>query len=791
MNPDGRRNDKTTLSGLFFLSISVLALEIAWTRILSVTLWYHFAFMVLSTALFGLGFAGVVLSLRRQAERVSPKLITWLALATPVSYVLGYILFDLIPYEPFSLGKDAMQWLYLPLSYLSVTLPFFFSGLTVAALLTRYAANVHKLYFFDLAGAGFGCILVVLALPLLGGPGTIFASAALASIAALLLSWNMRSRYKVLAMGLFVVLAASSLFAENILPVRISSNKVTGGGMPVQKLIRDKRFHRYSAWNTLSRIDVIEFRDQWRRVHRSILIDGGTAVTRLAHPTAPIADLGPTGDDESFFVKLKKNPKVLIVGSGGGREVLLALRNGAESVTAVEINPAINHVVMDKMSDFTGRLYDDPRVHAYTDEARSFIERTRKKFDLIQCPHTISNAAMASGSLSLAENYLLTVEAFNSYLDHLKPGGILLITRPEAQIPRLFVTARSVLGRIGIKNCRDKVMAWRRPARHTSFYAGFAMCKDGFSSGMSRDFLEVLARQGMEPLYVPGSGKNKSYYRKLLTANDPTKVKVPFKVLLSPATDDKPFFNRRTALGDIGLKDLSLLFSQGHGGRMALEDAPIAEASLVVLLLETTAIGLLLILLPLAVFRRRAMDGKRRLKTLAAFAGLGLAYMVVEVGLIQRLTLFLGEPMVVFAAVLGGLLISSGIGSFVSGNYSGRLKARWTAAAAGSMALVTAFSAPYLVNATLALPEIARIMIAIAFIFPVGFFMGMTFPILISNIEKSYPERVPWAYGMNGFASVVGSESAVLLGMLWGYTAVLLCGVAAYFLVALIGDLDR
>ena len=787
--PDSPRPPRSVFYGLLMLAAATLLLEVSLTRILSVTLWYHFAFMVISTALFGLGFAGVVLSLRRQAQTVSARLVAFGALSTPLAFIIGYGLFMLVPFEPFSLGSRPVQWLFLPLAYLAVTLPFFCSGVTIAALLTRYAAAVHRLYLFDLVGAGLGSLVVVALLPLLGGSGVVFASAALAALAAALLVKELGSKWSLGAAGLAVVLLACMPFAEKLIPVRISSNKITGGGMPVSEVLADERFNLFTAWNTLSRVDVIEFKDPRGNVHRTVLIDAGTAVTRMAHPPGPLDSLGPTVGEESYFVRLFEGPRVLVVGSGGGREVLLALRNGAKKITAVEINPTINDLVMEHMADFVGNLYAHPKVEAVTDEARSFLRRSDQDYQLIYCPHTISNSALSSGSLSLAENHLMTFEAFEDYLDHLSEDGVLVITRPEAHLPRLFSTSRAVFDERKLAGLQQRVLAWRRPQPKRpgpgrSFVAGFALRRQPFSAEEVQSFAEILKSRGLEPLYLPGAASPDPYLR-LLTDADYLDVPVPFAAILEPATDNRPFFNRRVPFSQIGFSDLAGVFSPEQDGRWALEDRPVAEAALLVLLLETLVMAILFIVLPLFIFRRRALAGAFRLRTLLAFACLGLAYIVVEVGFIQRFTLYLGRPVLVFSTVLGTLLVCSGLGSAFSRRFKDSRAPLYACLLAALVSVVCAFLAPLLVGLTLAWPAWLRVLLAVVILIPPGFVMGMPFPLLVRRLEATYPERIPWAWGVNGFASVVGSIGAVILGMTAGYTFVLIFGVLCYLLAAL------
>ncbi len=530
---------------------------------------------------------------------------------------------------------------------------------------------------------------------------------------------------------------------------------------------------------------MIEFKDRNGALYRNVLIDGGTALTRLVHLERPISDLKPADDEESFFLRLFPSPQVLVVGSGGGREVLLALRSKASAVTAVEINPAINKLVTEQMADFTGHVYDDPRVKVYTDEARSFLRRSPDKYDVIHCPHTISNAAMTSGSLSLAENYLLTLEAFVDYLEHLSDKGVVLITRPEAHLPRLFSTVREAWKGPAWSGMASCVMAWRRPSSDLSFYAGAAFRRVPFTPSEIQNFSLLLDRAGLEPLYLPGKVM-KEPYQSLAQGIEINAVPLPFAAILAPATDDRPFFNRRVSFSQIRWSDLRDVFSSGPKGRLALEERPVAEAALLVLLVESIGLALLFIVMPVMMFQRRPMEKERQSWILIAFFFLGLAYIVVEVGLIQRLTLYLGRPAVVFATVLGTLLISSGMGSAFSRRLSGKGAAACVAAlSAGLIVFFVSRVLPPILQETLAWSQELRVMLVIFFLALPGLVMGMPFPLLIHQLNKRHSEQIPWAMGINGFASVIGSIGAVVLGMISGWAFTLFVGVSCYLLAAL------
>jgi hypothetical protein len=436
------------------------------------------------------------------------------------------------------------------------------------------------------------------------------------------------------------------------------------------------------------------------------------------------------------------------------------------------------------MADYTGHLYQHPRVELFTDEARSFLRRSDQRWQVIYYPHTISNAAMSSGSLSLSENYLLTVEAFRDAASRLAPDGVIVMTRPEAQMPRLFTTLRASL-EPSLGSLAPRLLAWRQRGAHgPSFYAGVAVRAQPFTADEIDRFARVLAAHGLEPLYLPSDSRSLAPYPALLTAADPYSVVLETPALLEPATDDKPFFNRRVALSSLSLADLTSVFSRGAGARFALEDRPVAEAALLALLLQTAVLAILFILAPLFLLRKRNVDGRGRARTLAAFGALGLGYIVIEVGLIQRFTLFLGSPVIVFSTVLATLLTASGAGAGFARRYRSSNAPFRACLAAAAAALATWLIGPRVVAIGLAWPTGMRVVAAVLMLAPAGFVMGMPFPLLVRRLEATHPERISWAWGVNGFASVVGSIAAVVLGMTAGYSAVLAAGFACYLAAA-------
>jgi hypothetical protein len=773
--------------GIFLLALGTLLLELALTRVLSVALWYHFGFLVISTALLGFGASGVALAMWTSLRERAPldRAVAALSLAFGIVTLASFWLLQRIPFDPFSLYTDRRQLLFMPLYYVIIAAPFFCSGLAIALLLSRASADVNRLYAFDLLGAGAGCVAITFVMPAVGGSGAVAVAAAVAFLAAVVFGARQAPRIAVAS----AVCAGAALIvardADRVLPIAITPNKRAPNEKPL-----------YTAWNTMSRIDVYQFQK-----HRLLLFDAGTAATSMddlsSGVRAYLAQPEDTTDFDSGLAYVGKvRPRVLIIGSGAGGEVLDALRYGASSITAVEVNPIVTDVVTHRMRDYWGGLFEQPEVRIVTDEGRSFVRRSREQYDAIISEHTISNAAIASGALSLAENYVLTREAFEDYLDHLSADGVIFFTRPEAQIPRLVATAREIFARRGLGDPASHVYAFRQtdePGR-LSFVAGFVLKKSALTAP---EVQEIGRRLGVTPdgsggrrtqiLYSPFAPRASTIYDSLLTAPDITRVYAGSPVELEPATDDRPFFNQHARWGSLGLGAIRDVLSQRRMGRMALEDRPVAEVTLILLLAQSVVIAAVLILLPLARFGREGLAVPDRWRYLTYFAALGLGFILAEIALLQRFVLFLGQPIYSFAIILGSLLIFTGVGSALAGRITSppRRALAWVLPVVIAVLLATAIVTPAVFRMALGLPFFARAVVAVALVAPLGVALGAPFPTGLRIAAHDATAIVAWAWGVNGFFTVIGSVAAMILGMAFGFTTVIVLAGACY-VIALI-----
>jgi predicted membrane-bound spermidine synthase len=693
-----------------------------------------------------------------------------------------------VPFDPFSLLADRRQIAFMPLYYIIISVPFFFSGLALALLFTRGTRQVNRLYAFDLFGAGMGCAALAVVMPAFGGSGSVVVAAALGLLAAAVFAINKARKLAGVCLMLCVVVFALASFADRALPIAVTPNKQRPLAPPI-----------YTAWNTFSRIDVYNTPRA-----RLFLFDAGTAVTGMRDLRSGVREYlsrnAMDADYESGIAYVgKQRPNILIIGSGGGDQVLDALHYGAREITAVEINPIINDVVSRRMNDYWGGLFSQPEVRLVTEEGRSYVRRSREQYDAIISVHTISNAAIASGALALAENYVLTREAFEDYLDHLTPDGVIYFTRPEAQIARLFATARELLAARGISDPAMHLYAYHIPSgpqplqrsgtSRLSFSAGLLLKKSPFTPDELRRIEKILgvgraSSNAPEVLYSPLEPHAGSIYHTLVTAPDLRAVYRAQAAQLEPATDDRPFFNQHTRWSSINLNTLRDIFTQQGQGRMALEDLPIVEVTLLILLAQTMLIAAAFILLPLARFSRGGLHAPNRWRFLLYFASLGLGFILIEIALISRFTLFLGQPVYTFAIVLASLLIFTGTGAYLAERFRSqpRRALLWIVPLIVLTLIATAFVMPVLFSAALGLTLLWRVAVAVVLLAPLGMLLGMPFPTGLRIVSEEASALVPWSWGVNGFFTVIGTVTALIVGMSFGFKTVLLVGALCYLI---------
>jgi SAM-dependent methyltransferase len=767
---------RSAYAALFLLSAGALLFQVTFVRIFSAAIWYHFAFLVVSVSLFGIGASGVALALwgggagrsdetggaahETEPSEVAAREAGMLGLAPllfAITAIGAYLGVRATPFSPFRILQDPAQAGWFLLLDLLLAVPFFFFGLTVALVLRAWPHRAGRLYAFDLVGAAAGVLLLFFALPALGARGAIALSAVFGALAAVLLAGPGRMRMVSAVAGLAML---PLVVWPGLLPdVRLDASKpvTSEAAQPGAKLA-------FTRWSPLARIDVVEKPG----APPMIFLDAGAATPVTAWRDAGVA----IGDVSSLAPALRRGGRVAVIGSGGGVDVQNALVLGASHVTAIEINPVILELVTGRYREAAGNVFTDPRVEVVRDEGRNFIARRDARYDVIQSTLIDTWAASASGAYSLSENYLYTVEAIGSFLDHLTPEGLLSITRWYYEAPRLASLVREALVRRGVEHPERHVMVIEQRLRST-----MVVKREPFTAEESAVLAEFA---GLAPdrlvQHDPSAPSDSNFFGAFLGARDPRSFYRATDFALHPVSDDSPFFFQMTRWSRLSPDVLA-----GFTGRGVLEPLALPVAQIV--LIAALAIALLLSAVLLATpLLARAVPREGRWRWLAYFAALGVAYIVVEVVLMQRLALLLGHPTYSVTLTLFAILLFSGLGA----TWVDRLEApaaslaRPLLLALMAALLFTAFALPRLVPLWLPLGLPVRVALALAVIAPAAFVMGMPFPLAIRALGRGHPGHIAWGWAANGCGSVVGSVLAVLGAMLTGFTAVLVGAALVY-----------
>jgi hypothetical protein len=753
------------------LTASVLILELALTRLFSALLHYHFAFLAISLALFGSASSGVFIYVvgYRHFEGAPYR---WMRAACLAAGLSVWLLVGLALGGLFGVGKSP-GLLDLSVLYAAAALPFFWSGCAVTLAIAHFREDIGRLYLFDLAGGAAGCLLLVPALDVLGGINTLLLSAALAGIAAVMFAAGGAEGRRTLG---FTALGAGCLAAGLLWNVGTGRLDVHAAkGVEETKLL-------FSKWNSFSRVTV-QGDLEARHVRITIDADAATDITKHAGEAQRHQIL--RGRIEALVYHLRPEGRALIVGAGGGDDVMLARQNGPRSITAVEVNPIIAHDIMGRepFLTYSGRIFEQPGVELVVDEGRSFIRRSAERYDVIQGTMVDTWAATAGGALALTENYLYTVEAFRDYVDHLTDDGVLSMTRwyfePPDQVLRLVSIARALMSERGMERPDWHVILIKDTREsHQRAPATFLLKRSSFTRPEVEAIERVARENELEVLYTPLTRPPNDFTR-LLESPDPKAVLDTLQSDVTPTTDDSPFF-----FHSVRVRDLPRLLT----GAGEWRKTNLGTFLLVALSALSVVVVALFVLGPLALTKSGALAGRGRLPAVGYFACLGLGFIMVEVALVQKLVLLLGHPVYSLTVVLFSVLTFSAIGSGLSARLAPKPLSRLRAVLAALVVLVVvyAFGLSRLIEASVHLPRGARILVAIALIAPTGVLMGIPMPAGVRGLARRAPDLIPWAWGVNGATSVTGSVLALVVALLGGFTATFLLGAMAYAAAAML-----
>ncbi len=809
--------------GLMLTALVILVSQIALTRVMSVIANYHSAFMILSVVMLGMASSAIAVFLgtKRKERQVTIADSVNAAYKSAVATLLTLACFILIVARDWGAGAQPFQLLFAAVLFFSW---FFYSGYVVVLVLSHYAADVARLYWFDLMGAAAGCLVVTLLLNHFNALSVLLLGAVGMAFSGLLLSLshgNQKSRRigGLLCLFLLLIWCVSAMRPEllrlqfakgqdqsrvlwekwNTL-ARVSVTKEIPGTSEAVRMYQSKKGNNISmeeaeklsrlwqaGWGISRKFDGSVLPALWLQLDS----DAGTPV--LQNGVAALQDRSKL-DFLSWDVTAAayvwrtalgaQLERAFIIGGGGGRDVLTALAFNVGKVDVVELNPAVVETVQDKFSDYSGRVYSHPRVQLTIGEARNELSRRQASYDLIQMSMIDTWASSMAGSMVMTENSLYTQEAFDLYLARLKPDGVLSVSRwydpdKHGEVARVAVLMASALRRAGIEKPEKHIAILTSPGFLSTAVATLLLKRSALTDSDHAALRQLCRERGYDLLWPQSDGAQAGHFEIAgLLQLDPLAL-ASSRYDLSPPTDDRPFFF------NIDRPVKSWLD--------ALRSGDFSRGSRSTLLLGTT---LMLMLYACFYFTIRPLrtDWARNkansegtasfLPLLLYFGGIGLGFMLIELALIQRYILFLGHPSYAISIVLFALLLFGGFGSYLTEKV-GDMRLMTSVRLALSLILLgillTAFAAPVLLKEMAVWGWLTRLFAAVVLIVPLAVPMGMIYPLGVRRLTRmKQQELVPWMWGINGVCGVIASVFGMLLAMNISYTAVLLAGAVAY-----------
>jgi spermidine synthase len=796
---------------IFFTSFSVLAYEILLIRLLSIGWWHHFAYMVISLALLGFGASGALLFLFfRRMERKLDEWLIILAVLTALSFSISFSFSQQTGLDPLQLIWQKKAWAAMFLTYLFMGIPFLFSGAIVGIILTRAGEEAHRMYAADLLGAGCGALLVVPAL-FLAPPWILLP---FLGVVVLLGTSGLCLRVCGVIKGVCLLLTAAGLIllSYRVLPPIPKIHHIKGlpmtlslpdavveakrvGPQGVIHVVESSAIREVPGLSLAFTLDE-ESKDASIPAQKMVFLDSESLgpLTRFTGDRQELRHLDYTTMALPYHVRHFQ--KVLVLGSGGGTDALLALERGATEILALEANRQVADLIEGPFAPFTGDLYARPEIHLKIREARQFIHSTDDAFDLIQLSLLDSFGLSTGGLASAEESYLYTVEAFSLYLSRLTESGMVAVTRwlklPPRDSLKVVATALEAL---------RNTLSTSTPERHLLFIRSWKtstilISRSAFTKEEIALAVRFCDRLSFDMAYYAGMREERAnrfdrleepYYFRGASALSSEKAQDfldAYVFNVSPATDDRPYFSHF-----FRWDKARLLFHH-----LRAESLPLIELGyvfIVATMVQAVVASGVFILLPLLFLgrigpleeKRKAPSGRGRVPgTLLYFGLVGLAFMLIEMALLPKFTFLLAHPIYSAALVLSSVLVFAGCGSLSVRRFQARWYGFLWVAAAGIFVWVgfMALFGERLFAGAITWPLWARLGAAVGLSGFLAFFLGWPFPAGLRVTSKHSPNLVPWAWGVNGCASVVGAVLGKLLSISFGFQWTTLIAFALY-----------
>lgn len=725
---------------IMLIAITTLTIELVWTRIFSAEFFYTFAFLILSLSVAGLGMGALA---NRLFLKISKLHISTVLLLSAICALIGPPSVFLIELEFSELFDNPIQMGKVFFAVLILSSSFFFAGIAIAKIFLEGKKDLFKLYTFDMVGAGLGCILALLAMNLFGTPVVAAFTGLPIALASMLIG---KKVHQIFSIFTIIFMIGLSLFSESLL----------------EKPLEEKAPVIYKHWDAMAKLKIY----QYNEFYKGLVTDntsGSTIIGFDGNFNRSENEKFDYGINITYLLAKTSPCTFLSVGAGGGMDVLQALFGGASEVHAVEVNPHINYLLQEgELSAFSGNIYNDPRVIVITEDARAYVKKFNKKFDIIFARNSNSYAALASGAFALAENYLFTTEAFVDYWNALSDDGYIIMDH-QSYVPRMISSVIDALKLKGIHSPEKHIAVFESSEFHRLLILISKQTLNKQIIFFAFDELKYRNSNRLRLIYPPFEATESELVSKIIINGWENTVDEA-AIDISPTTDDKPFIAQLGLWRNLQNANFEKVLPSDE-----FYGFPISQLLIFIVLVSTFIIFLPLNLIP---YLQKNKKNNLSLSEWLLFFIIGIAYMGIEVVLIQKYTLFLGPSIYGLMTILSVMLISSGIGS----KYSNRINFRNIIAMIVFFLIIDTFVYTAIISYFGGLSLIIRIIITIIMVFPLGFFIGMPFPkagILIGD-------KIDWAFAVNGTASVLGSSMILLISFNFGFRIALLTAGILY-----------
>ena len=778
-------------------SAGIIAYQLILMQLISIMQWYHFAYMIISIAMLGFGASGTFIALYKEKllsayTWLIPVLMSGSGLFMMASFYLARQ--PGLQFDVYLLFVEKSQFRNLAANYLIFFMPFFFGALAIGLIFIKNAHNIGKYYFSNLLGSGIGGIIAVVLLSSLFPIQALPAVACISIIASMLLM-NLQRIY-IQSMSMFLALALAVLMVYSPGEVPMSEYK----GLPKTLHLPEAEVV-YKKPDIHGQIEVVESPALRYAPALSLQYMGNVPVKKNVYTNAEFYGVIPKFDStttnihdytsEALPYVMQPRENVLLLKAGTGSAIAHALQNGSKKVVGIVEVKGIKEMMQNKFAEESGNLFFHDRVEITYQDSRQFLfTDTLNHYDAIVLPRMESFGG-STGLHALHENYTLTLEAFQQMWEKLSPHGVISLTSwvdyPPRTTLKIAATLIETLRNQGIDNPINHIAAIRSWGT-----ISFVITKSPITSKETQNIRTFCQKMNFDPVLLPGitddererynilEDKSILNYLDDIINNDQAEILQEYDFYIKPSTDDKPYFERFLKLGKI--KKLYKEFG--------MEQMPFLELGYLIVwitLAQSTLLALILIILPLYRLKGKT---KSKSNTLLYFGALGLGYMFVEIIFIQRFILYFGHPVYAISAVISTMMIASGIGSLYSGKMKNALKAsKYSTLIVSVLLLFYALFFTDLLTATIQLPTVLKIMLALVLLAIPSFFMGMPFPSGIRFLYHTDELQIPWAWGINGCLSVIATSLATLVAVEQGFQLVMFLAMGLYLLASVISFL--